>query len=620
MKRICGLSLLALVCLCPGQEAYVRENYTKQEVLIPMRDGTKLFTSIYAPKDASKKAPFLMMRTPYSCRPYGPTAMRGNLGPEGNFTKESFIFVYQDVRGRYMSEGPFNWMNPYIPNKKAGQVDEATDTWDTIDWLIKNVQNNNGRVGVYGTSFPGHYAAQTLIDPHPALRAVSPQAPMDDNWMGDDMHHNGAFFLPHAMGFISGFGVPRTGPSADYGPRAFSMDEPDGYQFYLNLGPIASSNEKYNMKIIELWQKWIQHPDYDEYWQPQQVSQHLKKVGKVPVLIVGGWFDAEDLQGPLRIYRRIEEFNKDNNTRLVMGPWYHGSWNGGPGNALWDIPFTENTGEHFRTKLQMPFFNYYLKDQGSVADLPEVAMFDSGADKWMNLPQWPPANSMAVNLMFKSDGSIDIIDKPARTEQTFKEWTSDPARPVPSSNTISTGMPREYMLEDQRFAWKRPDVVSFQTPPLTGDLALTGPVQVSLRVSTSGTDSDFIVKLIDVYPTDSDERSARDETVRLRGYQMMVRGEPMRARYRNSWSKPEPMKPNEPTTVRFDMPDVCHTFKKGHRIMVQVQSSWFPIVDRNPQTYVPNIFFAKPSDFVKATQRMFVGGSDGSRLTVRMLP
>lgn len=620
-RRPLALAVLCALCtLGPAQEAYVRENYTKQEVSIPMRDGTKLFTSIYRPKAADKKAPFLMMRTPYSCRPYGPEAYRGNLGPENSFTREGYIFVYQDVRGRYMSEGPFNWMNPFIPNKKPGQVDESTDTWDTIEWLIKNVPNNNGRVGVYGTSFPGHYAAQTLIDPHPALRAVSPQAPMDDNWLGDDMHHNGAFFLPHAMGFISGFGVPRTGPSPDYGPRAYTMDDPDGYQFYLNLGPVASSNEKYNMKIIELWQKWIQHPNYDEYWQPQQVSQHLKRVGKVPVLIVGGWFDAEDLQGPLRIYQRIEEWNKGNDTKLVMGPWYHGSWNGGPGDALWDIPFTEKTGEHFRTKLQKPFFNYYLKDEGSAADIPEVSMFDTGADRWMNLSQWPPANSMPVNLMLKPEGGLEVIDKPARTTQTYVEWISDPARPVPSSNTISTGMPREYMLEDQRFAWKRPDVVSFATPPLSADMTLAGPVQVSLRVSTSGTDSDFIVKLIDAYPKDSQERSVRDESIRLAGYQMMVRGEPMRARFRNSWSVPEAMKPNMPTTVRFDMPDVCHTFKKGHRIMVQVQSSWFPIVDRNPQTFVQNIFFAKESDFVKATQRIYVGGSDGSRIGVRMLP
>jgi len=620
MNRCCLLTL-ALTCAtfsAYAQDSYVQTNFTKREVRIPMRDGKTLFTSIYIPKNLEKPAPFLMMRTPYSCRPYGESAYREQLGPESSFTQQPYIFVYQDVRGRYQSEGDFNWMNPYILNKKPGQVDESTDTWDTIEWLLKNVDRNNGRVGVYGTSFPGHYAAQTLIQPHPALKAVSPQAPMDDNWLGDDMHHNGAFFLPHAMNFIAGFGVPRSGPTSEYGPRAFTHDNPDGYEFFLNMGPIANSNEKYNMKIIDLWQKWINHPDYDEYWQPQQVSQHLKNVGNVPVLIVGGWFDAEDLQGPLRIYRRIEEWNKNNRTHLVMGPWYHGSWNGGPGNALWDIPFTVNTGEIYRTQIQRPFFDYYLRDVGSVEGISEVTMFDTGAHTWVKGKDWPPKGSQPINLVMKPDGSMDLIDRPARGEAQPIEWLSDPARPVPSSNTISTGMPREYMLEDQRFVWKRPDVVSFVTAPLGSDTQLLGPIKAALSVSTSGTDSDYVVKLIDVFPYDTPITSMRDRNRELGGYQMLVRGEPMRARYRNSWSKPEPMVPNQRTQVNFELPDVCHTFKKGHRIMVQISSSWFPVVDRNPQTYVKNIFFAKPEDFKKATQRIYVGGSDGSRLTLML--
>jgi putative CocE/NonD family hydrolase len=616
-RVLCGILALASVSAF-GQENFIRDNFDKREVRVPMRDGKTLFTSIYIPKKLTAPAPFLMMRTPYSCRPYGADAYRGQLGPEASFNQLPYIFVYQDVRGRYQSEGDFNWMNPYIPNKQAGQVDESTDTRDTIDWLLKNIPNNNGRVGVYGTSFPGHYAAQTLIDPHPALRAVSPQAPMDDNWMGDDMFHNGAFFLPHAMNFISGFGVPRTGPTSQYGPRAFTHDNPDGYEFFLKLGPIASSNEKYNMKTIDLWQKWINHPNYDEYWQPQQVSQHLKKVGQIPVLIVGGWYDAEDLQGPLRIYRRIEEWNKNNRTHLVMGPWYHGSWNGGPGNALWDIPFTVNTGEEYRTQIQRPFFDYYLRDVGNVNDIAEVTMFDTGAHRWFKGAEWPPKDSQPINLMLQPDGSINLVDKPARGNATPIEWLSDPARPVPSSATISVGMPREYLLEDQRFVWKRPDVVSFVTEPLNEDLTLVGPISAALSVSTSGTDSDFVVKLIDVFPYDSSVRSARDGTKSLAGYQKLVRGEPMRAKFRNSWSKPEPMVANERTAVNFVLPDICHTFKKGHRVMVQIQSSWFPIVDRNPQKFVENIFFAKPEDFQKATQRIYVGGADGSRLTLRI--
>lgn len=613
------LGILALSSVfAAGQENYIRDNFDKREVRIPMRDGKTLFTSIYIPNRLTAPAPFLMMRTPYSCRPYGADAYRGQLGPESSFNQLPYIFVYQDVRGRYQSEGDFNWMNPYIPNKQPGQVDESTDTRDTIDWLLKNIPNNNGRVGVYGTSYPGHYAAQTLIDPHPALRAVSPQAPMDDNWMGDDMFHNGAFFLPHAMNFIAGFGVPRTGPTSQYGPRAFTHDNPDGYEFFLKLGPVASSNEKYNMKIIDLWQKWINHPNYDEYWQPQQVSQHLKKVGQIPVLIVGGWYDAEDLQGPLRIYRRIEEWNKNNRTHLVMGPWYHGSWNGGPGNALWDIPFTVNTGEEYRTQIQRPFFDYYLRDVGNVNEISEVTMFDTGAHRWVKGPEWPPKNAQPINLMLQPDGSINLVDKPARGNATPIEWLSDPARPVPSSATISTGMPREYLLEDQRFVWKRPDVVSFVTEPMAEDVTLVGPISAALSVSTSGTDSDFVVKLIDVFPYDSPVRSARDGTKSLAGYQKLVRGEPMRARFRNSWSKPEPMVANERTAVNFELPDICHTFRKGHRIMVQIQSSWFPIVDRNPQKFVENIFFAKPEDFQKATQKIYVGGADGSRLTLRI--
>lgn len=619
MRRFFWLPLALVAASAFCQSTYVQDHYTKREVQIPMRDGKKLFTSIYMPKESGTTYPFLMMRTPYSCSPYGADKFRGSLGPEAEFMKQPYIFVYQDVRGRYMSEGDFHWMNPYIPNKKPGEVDESTDTWDTIDWLLKNVSNNNGRVGVYGTSFPGHYAAQCLIDPHPALRAASPQAPMDDNWMGDDMHHNGAFWLLHAMNFISGFGVPREGPTPMYGPRAFTHDDPDGYQFFLKMGPVASSNDKHNMKIIGLWQEWINHPDYDDYWTPQQVSQHLKKVGKVPVLLVGGWFDAEDLQGPLRIYQRIEEWNKGNDTRIVMAPCYHGTWNGGPGNALWDIPFGVNAGEDFRTKMQMPFFEFYLKEKGSVSDLAEATMFDTGAHKWLNLPQWPPAGAMPVNLYLQADGGINMVDKPARASQSYKEWVSDPARPVPSSNTISTGMPREYMLEDQRFAWKRPDVVSFSTSALSSDMTLVGPISVALKVSTSGTDSDFVVKLIDVFPNDSSVESAQTVGKKLGGYQMMVRGEPMRARYRISWSKPEPMKANEPTVLKFEMPDICHTFLKGHRVMVQVQSSWFPIMDRNPQTFVPNIFFAKESDFVPARQRLYVGGGDGSHLTIRAM-
>lgn len=662
MRLACLSLVLSLASVGLAQVDYVTENYDKREVEIPMRDGVKLFTSIYAPKDASKKAPFLMMRTPYSCRPYGATAIRSNLGPENNFTKEGYIFVYQDVRGQYRSEGNFKWMNPYIPNKSGNQADESTDTRDTIDWLLKNVPNNNGRVGVYGTSFPGHYAAQCLIDPHPALKATSPQAPMVDNWLGDDMHHNGAFFLPHAMNFIAGFGKVRTGPTEDYGPRVFRHGTPDGYRFFLELGPLKNALTKYNMDQIPLWKEWMKHGDYDEYWQAQNVSQHLKKADKVAILTVGGFFDAEDLYGPLDMYKAIEKNTPSNDSKLIMGPWYHGSWNGGPGDALHDIKWNTKTGEDFRDKYQRPFFRHYLWQDAPNPNIPDAVMFDAGADTWRTFDHWPPKIAFRVPMAFQANGKMGlplipveptlaqrqplltklpalrrddvkpVFDIPVdlmiprslgltfrKVQAQFVEWISDPMKPVPGSDAISNGMPRQYMLEDQRFVWGRPDVLSFETPALMSDNILAGPLKATLYVSTTGTDADFVVKLIDVYPDDAPNNSPRGDNIPMGGYQMMVRGEPMRAKYRNSWSKPSALTPNKVEKVEFVLPDICHTFRKGHKIMVQVQSSWFPIIDRNPQTFC-DIFNADASVFRKATHRLYLGGNQASRLEVSVLP
>ncbi len=541
-----------------------------------------------------------------------------------------------------MSGGDFKWMTPYIPNKKPGQVDEATDTADTIDWLLKGVANNNGKVGVYGTSFPGHYAAQAMIEPHPALAAVSPQAPMADNWLGDDMHHNGAFFLPHAMGFIAGFGKKREGPTQNYGSRVFDMGTPDGYRFYLEMGPLARSLSRYNMNQIELWKEWLAHPDYDAYWQAQNVPQHLKKVGNLPVLLVGGWWDAEDLYGPLAIYSAIEKANPVNRTKLVMGPWYHGSWNRGPGTSLHDIVWKTATGDIFRDTVQRPFFRHHLWGDIAEPAIPEALVFDAGADTFKSYAQWPPASSskrllvpgMEVDgIRFDGGGnehdplrSVLKIQEPATAPRLrvgggptlyaeAVQWFSDPAKPVPASAFVSPGMPRSYLIEDQRFAWSRPDVISFETPVLTEAISLAGPVKATLQVSTTGTDADFVVKLIDVFPGSAANNSPRGTDVNMGGYQMLVRGEPIRARYRNSWSKPEAMKSNTITKVEFSLPDVCHTFKKGHRIMVQVQSSWFPVIDRNPQKFV-NIMMAKPEDFQKATHRLYLSGGNTSSIEV----
>ncbi len=609
------LSLLATIALPTGdpfllaQETFsVRENYTKSEHQIQMRDGVKLFTSVYVPKDVTQKYPIMMMRTPYSVAPYGPDNYRGQLGPSPMFMKEKFIFVYQDVRGRVMSEGDFKWMTPYKPKKSGpSDTDESTDTWDTIDWLLKNIPNHNGRVGMWGISYPGHYAAQALIDPHPALKAVSPQAPMADNWLGDDMHHNGAFFLPHAFNFIIAFGRPRTGPGLQNDTR-FDHGTNDGYRFFLELGSLANANPKYMKGEIKIWNEWMEHGDYDEYWQAQNVPQHLKKVTPA-VMTVGGWFDAEDVNGPFSIYRAIEKNDPKAWNVLVEGPWCHGCWSRGDGDKLGGVSFNSKPSAFYRENIEFPFFMYFLKDKGEMR-LPEAYVFETGSNVWKTYGSWPPKNAEAKNLYLHANGKLGF-DPPTETASTaYDEYLSDPNKPVPFLNEITVGMKYEYMTYDQRFAATRPDVLVYQSDVLAEDVTIAGPLSATLFASTSGTDSDFVVKLIDVFP---DRRQDP-----MDGYQMLVRGEPMRAKYRRSWSKPEPLKPNEITEIPFTMPDINHTFKKGHRIMIQVQSSWFPLVDRNPQKFL-NIYQAKDSDFQKATQRIYRSARFGSHLKVQVL-
>jgi uncharacterized protein len=633
MRRSLPLLLpLFLASAASAQPESIRQQYDKIEARIPMRDGVRLFTSIYVPKDASMRAPFLMMRTPYSCRPYGPDAYRAQLGPEPEFAREGYIFVYQDVRGRFMSEGDFAWMRPYRPSKRPGETDETTDTRDTIDWLLRNIPNNNGRVGVYGTSYPGHYASQALIDPHPALRAAAPQAPMADNWLGDDMHHNGAFFLPHAMNFIAGFGKRREGPTQDYGPRVFQHGTPDGYRFFLEMGPLKNATAKYNMGQIELWKEWMRHGDYDEYWQAQNVPQHLRRVGQVAVMTVGGWWDAEDLYGPLAIYQAIERNNPNTVNTIVMGPWYHGSWNGGEGVSLHDIVWRTKTAVDYRQRMQLPFFRHHLWQDSPRPSLPDAMMFDVGADRWREFAQWPPRDGKTLNLFLRKGGRLVASESELGAPKQFDEYLNDPSRPVPNSATITTGMARSYLIEDQRFVWNRPDVLSYESELLETDLTLAGPIRATLHIATTGTDADYIVKLIDVFPNSHPNNSPRGEAIPMGGYQMLVRGEPMRAKYRNSWSKPEPLRASvfggfphpmqgeqvHIEKVEFVLPDVLHTFKKGHRVMVQVHSSWFPLIDRNPQKFV-NIYEADEDDFQKAWHRIYLGGDAASRLTVGAL-
>jgi putative CocE/NonD family hydrolase len=616
LRYRCSLVLLLFALAPPlaAQAEAVRQAYTKQEVYITMRDGVRLFTSIYTPKSAAEPVPFLMVRTPYSVGPYGAEAYRASLGPTPQFQQSGYIFVYQDVRGRYMSEGGFKWMTPFIPSKKSNaDVDESSDTYDTIEWLIKNIPNNNGKVGQMGVSFPGFYTAAGMIEAHPALAASSPQAPMCDNWLGDDMHHNGAFWLPHAMNFIAGFGKKREGPTQSYGQRVFQHGTNDGYKFFLEMGALKNANTKYNMNQIDLWQQWMAHGDYDEYWQAQNVPQHAKNI-KHAVMIVGGWFDAEDLYGPLALHRGIEEKNRTNNSTIVMGPWYHGSWGGGAGDTLHDIRFVERTGEFYRDQLQLPFFEYYLKGKGS-DPRSEAVMFNTGANKWHKLDRWPPSAATPRDFYLTHKGDIEF----ARPAAGTLEYISDPANPVPSSAAVSTGMPRQYMIEDQRFVSARTDVLKFQTPVLTEDLTVCGPITATLYISTTGTDSDFVVKLIDAYPDDDTSTSPRNESVKMSGYQMLVRGEPIRAKYRdNRWANPRALVPNQLTKVEFVLPDVLHTFKRGHRMMVHIQSSWFPIVDRNPHVFT-DIYSCDDSVFQKATQTVYFGGSSATKLTIGTL-
>ncbi|WP_234735516.1 CocE/NonD family hydrolase [Tellurirhabdus bombi] len=593
---------------------YIRENYTKIERMVPMRDGVKLFTAIYIPKNTSQKYPILLDRTPYSVAPYGEDKYKTQIGPSMLFARDGYIIAYQDVRGKYMSEGDFVAVRPYIPNKKGKTaIDESSDTYDTIEWLLKNIPNNNGRVGSWGISAPGFYTTMTAIDAHPALKVASPQAPVTDWFMGDDRHHNGAFFLMGTFAFLSSYGQPRPQPTPKGAPSFAAYGTPDSYQFYLNLGPVKNVNERYFKNQNAIWNEMMNNETYDAFWQARTPVPHLKNI-KPAVLTVGGWFDQEDLYGPLKTYAGIENNKPKSPNLLVMGPWIHGGWSRGNGDALGNIRFDANTGPFYRETIELPFFNHYLKDAPN-PQLPKAYIFETGSNQWKKYDQWPPKDSEEKNLYLHPNGKLSF-DAPKR-DQAFDEYTSDPAKPVPYTSEIRIVRGSDYMYEDQRFAARRPDVLVYESEPLTEDVSISGNVMADLFVSTTGTDADFVVKLIDVYPDDAPNNSPIPGT-KMGGFQLMVRGEVMRAKFRNSFAKPEPMKPNEVTEVKFDMQDAAHTFRKGHKIMVQVQSSWFPLVDRNPQKFV-NIYQATEADFQKATHRVYVSEKQPSHVKVRVL-
>ena len=611
-----------------AQIEYNRSNYAKSEYRIPMRDGIRLFTAVYAPRDTGQPYPILLQRTPYGVDPYGPTNYPPALGPSDLFTREGFIFVYQDVRGRGQSEGVFD-DPPAHKLRFSGptDADESTDSYDTIDWLVKNIPNNNGRVGAWGISYPGFFAAFTLINAHPALKAASPQAPMADVGNGDDAYHNGAFFLAENFDFYVNF-RPRPSDSAAPTPQGgpFRMGTPDEYDFFLRMGTLADAEKKYFKGRNEYWTSMVTHDTYDQFWSSRALGPQMRHL-TAAVLIVGGWFDAQDLGGTPRLFQAIVQDGSAPAATLVMGPWSHGGWSSGDGDTLGRLEFIEKTGLFFREQIEFPFFLQNLKGKGgglkgeTGAALPRAWIFATGSDQWHQFDTWPPANAMRRSLYLEAGGKLAFATPVGRGGQ-FDEYVSDPAKPVPVAGEIAVDLREDYMTFDQRFASRRPDVLTYETEPLEQALTIAGPVTPVLRVSTSGTDSDFVVKLIDVYPDNyrNPQAAAGDRrnppgAVPMAGYQQLVRGEPFRGKFRNSMSKPEPFQPGQPVKIQFAMPDVMHTFLPGHRIMVQIQSSWFPLTDRNPQRFL-DIRTATASDFHKAVERVYRGGPDGSRLDV----
>jgi len=618
MKKIAVMLLLCLFFMqvsaqVNADSVYVKAIYQKFEYQIPMRDGKKLFTSVYVPKDQSKKYPVMMDRTPYSVAPYGLDQYKRSLGPSSFFLHDGYIFVYQDVRGRWMSEGIYEEMTPEKDTHPTNNdVDEGTDTYDTIDWLIKNLPNNNGKVGVWGISYPGFYTTTALLSRHPALVAASPQAPIADLYR-DDAFHNGAFMLVANFGFYPGFTNRQDEKPTQRLATEFNAGTEDGYDFFMKMGTLRNSNTMYYKDTIRLWNEMLDHPDYDQHWKDRNVLTHLKDI-KTAVLVTGGWYDAEDLYGAINTYKTIVKNNPATPAYFAMGPWVHGGWTRGNGDHLGDIGFGGSTAAFYRENIEFKFFSHYLK--GTEMDLPPVSVFETGVNQWKSYKTWPPKEAQEKNLYFLPNGKLSF--EPPKNNASFDAYISDPNKPVPFLGGTSMDMDREYMTADQRFAATRPDVLTYETDVLDQDLTLAGNIWANLKVSTTGTDADWIVKVIDVYPDSTRNTSFTGINSTLSHYEQMVRSEAMRGKYRNSFSKPEPFVPGKITPVNFELQDVLHTFKKGHRLMVQVQSSWFPLIDRNPQKFM-NVMKATPADFRKATIKVYSGKEEASFLRVRMM-
>lgn len=606
-----------------------------------MRDGVRLYTVLYIPKDTSAPYPFLMERTPYSAGPYGAEEWESSLGPNRMLQKEKYIFVSQDVRGRYMSEGHFEEMTPHRENKKSPQdTDESSDTYDTVDWLLKNIKNNNGRVGLYGISYPGFYASASLPDAHPAIRAVSPQAPVTDEFIGDDANHNGAFFLLDNFAFNAGFDLKRNGPVKEYEGALFKPAIDDAYRFFLDLGPVKNTNgSRYFNHQSKIWNEYLAHAVYDDYWKARNIRPHLKNV-RPAVLVVGGWFDAEDQFGALRTYEAIEKQTPGNNCRLVMGPWTHGAWSRPSWTKFGPLSFGQDPNVYFQ-EIETRFFNFYLKDKG-VFDLSEATVFETGSNQWKHYDTWPPAAAHAVKVYLQSNRRLSV--SPLAGSTSYDEYASDPDHPVPYAEGVRGGRDNQYMVADQRFASKRPDVLSYETGVLTAPLNVTGRLRADLFISCSGTDADLVVKIIDVCPeketasggkTKAGQGETADQKVtgspqelmgqqettdrpETGGVQRLVRAEVFRCKFRKSFESPVPLVAGQVEEVSFDLNEIAHVFKEGHRLMVQIQSSWFPLVDRNPQKFV-DIPSCLKEDFQKAKIRLYHNARYPSCVSLPML-
>lgn len=611
MKRILSLCIITFSFLFVHSQdsAWIRNNYHKKEVYITMRDGVRLFTSLYIPNDSTSDHPILMTRTPYSCSPYGEDKFRNFWSNHyRKYFKDGYIMVIQDVRGRWMSEGQFEDVRPFNADKRTKKdIDESSDAYDTIDWLVKNVAHNNGKVGVFGISYPGFYSTMAAASNHPALKAVSPQAPVTEWFLGDDFHHNGAFSLMDAFTFYYSFGKPHPKPTTTGAP-GFEFPIKDNYTFFLRTGALPNFSTLMGDSIA-FWKDLYAHPNYDKWWQARNARRSMYNI-KPALLVVGGTFDAEDCYGAWNLFKAIKKQTPETHSSLIMGPWYHGQWANNAGTKLGNIQFEDSTSAYYTEHFIHPFFNYYLKGEGDISNIKNATIFFSGENKWHQFEKWPASNMQMTPFYLQSGGKISN-NRPVQTN-SFTEYTSDPFKPVPYTDGIHLNRTREYMTDDQRFASRRTDVAVFQTDILKEDITLGGPVVADLDVSISTSDADFVVKLIDVFP-DNFAYKQPDNNYPMGGYQMLVRGEIMRGKFRNSFEHPEPFVPGKPTKVKFTLPDIAHTFKKGHRLMIQIQSSWFPLMDRNPQKFM-DIYKAKDSDFQPSVIRIHHAAGNASAI------